>query len=282
VRTRLPSLTALLLGPLLATAASAHQHWLAPELYDPSPGQAVSVRAFAGTGFRGEAKVWAPERCVRLTARTARLVDLARGGSPGGESWARFAASDGGGAMLAYESTFVPIALPGREFDEYLEEEGLTGPAAARRASPSSAPVRERYRRCAKAWLSGNEAKRATTPMGLPLELVPLDVPGLARPLRVRVLAEGRPLAGALVRSWRAPFDEAGRPRDAATRDSVAITWEARTDTRGEVVVPCAEPGEWLVATVDMRPSGDPAAAEWESTWASLTFARAIGARARR
>jgi uncharacterized GH25 family protein len=263
----------------LAAPAVAHEYWLAPARYDAPPGESVIVRAFAGTGFRGELKPWAPERCVRLVARAARLTDLARGAAPGAERWTRFATADSGGAMLAFESSFTPIELAADAFDAYLAEEGLTGPAAARRASPSRAPVRERYRRCAKAWLAGSDAARATTPIGLPLELVPLALPGGEPALRVRLLAEGRPLAGALVRSWRAPLDAAGYPRDPATRDSSAVAWEARTNARGEATVPCAEPGEWLVATVDMRRSREPGAAEWESTWASLTFARPGGAR---
>jgi hypothetical protein len=34
------------------------------------------------------------------------------------------------------------------------------------------------------------------------------------------------------------------------------------------------ESGEWLVSLVDMVPSAEPSEADWESTWASLTFAR--------
>ena len=271
---------ALLLACAWAPLTSAHQYWLAPARYDAPPGEPVTVRAFAGTGFRGEWKPWAPDRCVRFVARAARAVDLGRGAPVGEEAWARFAASDGGGAMLAYESNFVPIALTSDAFDEYLHEEGLTGPAEARRKSASRDTVRERYRRCAKTWLAGSIAARATAPVGLPLEIVPLSAPGNAATLPVRVLAEGHPLAGALVRAWRSPLTGDGTPLDAAKRDSVGMTWEARTGRRGEVTVPCSAAGEWLLSVVDMRPSRDPGAAEWESTWASLTFVRKATPRA--
>jgi|SRR5262245_1967000 len=264
---------ALLFAGVCAAPASAHQYWLAPSRYDAPAGEIVTLRVFAGTGFRGEWKPWSPIRSVRFVARTDRIIDLTRGASLGSDQWARFATKDDHGVMLAYESTFVPITLPSREFDEYLHEEGLTAAAEARRKSVARDSVRERYRRCAKSWLAGDEVARATKPMGQPLEVVPLSLPGSEPTLRVRVLSEGKPLAGALVRTWRAPLDR-GVPSDAADRDSVGVALEARTDPRGEVTVRCEVAGEWLVSVVDMRPSRDKGAAEWESTWASLTFVR--------
>src|SRR3954466_5127649 len=93
-----PALTFL---ALFAVPVSAHQYWLAPTHYDPSPGVAVEVGAFAGTGFRGEPKPWSPARVLRFVARTSKLIDISRGASPGSTTWARFAPADGGGAMLA-------------------------------------------------------------------------------------------------------------------------------------------------------------------------------------
>src|SRR5438034_99641 len=94
--------------------------------------------------------------------------------------------------------------------------------------APGSAARRCRSRRCAKAGLAGTDATRATRAVGMPLELVPEAAPGAAPSLRVRVLAEGRPLAGALVRVWRTPLDASGLPRDPAARDSVGPSWQVR------------------------------------------------------
>src|SRR5881628_1823158 len=163
---------------LTAGPAEGHQFWLAPSEYVAPPGRALEIRAFAGTGFRGEAKPWSPAHCVRFVARTARLLDLTRAASPGDFVWARFAASDAGGAMLAFESGFTPIELPATQFNAYLEEEGLAGPLAERRRSGVDKPGRERYRRCAKAWLGGQDVARAIAAVGLPLEIVPLVIPG--------------------------------------------------------------------------------------------------------
>ncbi len=268
---------ALLLPALPARPAFAHEYWLAPARYDVRPQPPVELGAIAGTGFRGERKPWSPARCVRFVARAERTLDLARGATSGEDVWARFAPADDGGAMLAFESGYIPIELPGPQFDAYLAEEGLRAPLAARRRAGTHGAGRERYRRCAKAWLSGRDADRATEPVGLPLEIVPHALPGSGPALRVRVLLNGQPLPGARVKSWRSPLGPAGDPLDPSARDSVAIAYEVATDARGEVTVPCAAQGEWLVSVVDMQPCRDRAVADWESTWSSLTFARLAG-----
>jgi len=152
-----PFVLVLATATLGVSPARAHQYWLAPTRYDAKPHQPVDVGAFAGTGFRGEAKPWSPGRCVRFVARTTRLIDLSRAGAPGETAWTRFAPADDGGAMLAYESDFAPIELAADLFDAYLAEEGLTGPLAARRKAGTHAAGRERYRRCAKTWLAGRD-----------------------------------------------------------------------------------------------------------------------------
>lgn len=261
----------------VAAPGTAHQYWLSPSHYSPAPGELVDVAACSGTGFRGEARAWAPERCVEFSFHTNRAFALGVLAAEGSAVWARQAFSDGGGTWLQYQSNHASIELPGAEFDAYLTEEGLYGPLAERRRSPRAGVVRERYRRCAKAWFRGSDARRASRPLGQPLELVPLSRPGEAASLTVRVLWRGRALAGAIVQTWRQPLGADGRPRAVAERDSVGRVEQARSDARGEVRLGVAEPGEWLVSTVHMVPSADTTLADWESTWASLTFARHAG-----
>jgi hypothetical protein len=267
---------------LRSTSAGAHQFWLVPSHYDALPGRLIEIGAVAGTGFRGERQPWVPSHAVHFEARAARTIDLVRAASMGDVAWARFAPSDGGGAMIAFESGFTPIELPGPVFDAYLEDEGLAEPLAARRRAGDALPGRERYRRCSKTWLAGREVRRATDPIGLPLEILPLSVPGAAPSLRVRVLWNGRPLTGALIKTWRSPLAADGEPRDVETRDSLVIAARLWTDERGEATVACAAPGEWLVSLVHMVPSTAPPEADWESTWASLTFVRLTDSRALR
>jgi uncharacterized GH25 family protein len=265
---------ALLLAVAVPAPAPAHEYWLAPSRYAAPANTPVELSAIAGTGFRGDRKPFAPQHTVRLAVIVAKPLDLTRVAKPGDVTWARFAPADDRGALFAYQSDFTPITLPAADFDRYLGLEGLDGPLAARRRAADGSTGRERFRRCAKAWLAGHDAARATAAVGLPLEIVPLAAPGTDAMLRVRVLWQGRPLAGALLKAWRAPLAAARTPTDAEDRDSVAVAWQARTDARGEVNARVATAGEWLLSVVHMEPSAARAEADWESTWASLTFAR--------
>lgn len=271
-------LTVLVLATLasltLGRCARAHEYWLSPSRYDARAGETLTIGALAGEGFRGEWKPWSPGRAVRFVARTDRLVDLARGARAGASPWVSFAPQDDAGALLAYESSWIPIELPADQFDAYLEEEGFVAPLAARRAAGEAGPGRERYRRCAKAWLAGADPGRATQPLGLPLEIVPLASPGSAATLRVRVLADGRPVQGLRVTAWRSDLASGNSPRDPARTGASPEAARAVTDRRGEAVIPCAAAGEWLLGAVRMQACPDRAIADWETTWASLTFAR--------
>jgi uncharacterized GH25 family protein len=78
--------------------------------------------------------------------------------------------------------------------------------------------------------------------------------------LTVRVLADGQPLRGALVRVWR---QLPGQPAQVFTFHS---------NQNGRVLFKLDGAGSYLVSTVRMVPAPDPKAADWQSTWATLTF----------
>ena len=271
-RRALPALL-LLAG---AAPAGAHEFWLSPSRYSAVAADTVSVGAQVGTGFRGEAKPYAASRVQTLVAVGARRIDLAKVGLNGDFVFARWITGDGGGQLVGYQSDFATIELPAREFDRYLELEGLDAPLAARRGLGARAgPGRERYARCPKTWIAGSEPRRAGVWIGLPIEIAPLGDPGAAGPLRVAVRWRGRPLAGALVGAWNMPLAAGLAPRDPAARDSVPPLVRVRTGRDGVAVLPLERAGEWMIATVQMVPCAERAVADWESWWASLTFARA-------
>jgi uncharacterized GH25 family protein len=263
-----------LIASLAAQPAEAHEFWLSPSTYRPAAGDLVSVSMIVGTGFRGEVKPYATPRTVRFVLRGARDNDLSALPTNGDPVSARFKVASGDGQLLAYESNFASIELPARDFDAYLKLEGLDLPLAARvRLGAAEGPGHERYARCSKAWIGTGAAARATAPVGLTMEIVPLADPAVAEKLPVRVLFHGQPLAGALLRAWNRPLLGAG-PADPAARDSLGPVIQMRTDAKGEALLAARATGEWMVSAVHMEPSSDPAAADWQSWWASLTFAR--------
>ncbi len=266
------------------SSAGAHEFWLAPSTYRAGVGDTLTVAAFVGTGFRGDRVPYAATRTVRFDLRARRALDLGKAGMNGSLTFARWIVGEGDGAMVAYQSDFMAIELPAAEFDHYLALEGLDGPRAARaRLGGRAGPGRERFSRCAKLWIAGTAgrggtakaAPRALEPVGLPLEIVPLADPGGAQErLAVRVLWRGRPLADALVRVWYRPLASHWSPSDPAARDSVGAATESRAGRDGVATLRITAPGECLLSVVHMVPSAERSSADWDSYWASLTFAR--------
>jgi uncharacterized GH25 family protein len=264
----------LLVGAFVSANAQAHEFWLSPNRYRAAAGDTIEVTAHIGTGFRGELKPYAASRVVHFSLRHARSIDIAHLARNGDAVMARFLLPDQGGALLAYEGDFADLELPGPQFDAYLALEGLQEPLAARRKTGASTPGRERYARCGKTWISGADPARLLAPAGLTFELTPLADPTRASEVRVRATYRGRALAGALVRAWRRPLATGAQPFDPAARDSVPPVAQARTGRDGVAALVLSGGGEWLLSAVHMVPSADPREADWESLWASLTFAR--------
>lgn len=261
-------LSLLLLPP---GAARAHEYWLEPSKYTAVANDTVIVRAFVGTGFRGELKPYAPTRIVRLELHAGTRRDLAGLAVNGDLAWARFLVPDDRGAVVAYQSNFAALEMEPAKFDAYLAVEGLDEARAAFAQHRSTSPVRELYARCCKTWIAGRDVARVQATLGLRHEIVALDDPLRAARLRVRVLFDGKPRAQALVRAWRT-----AEVQHAAERDSVGPEIEVRTGPDGGATLDVSRPGEWLVSTVHMLPSSL-RHADYESYWASLTFVRPAG-----
>lgn len=248
----------------LSTGAAAHDFWIEPTAYRPSAGEAVGLRLRVGEGFRGDPVPRDSDRIesfVLLDATGSRAVPGMEGADPAGLA----ALHTGGTHVVAYRSRRSALALPGDRFDAYLAEEGLDRALEARaKATDRAAPVREVYSRCAKALLApaGESTEGYDRIAGLRLELVPEADPfrlPQGGELPVRLLFDGLPLEGVLV----AAIPSADPSRRMA----------ARTDAEGRVVFRIEAPGPWLVKAVHMVPAPDGLEADWESLWASLTFA---------
>jgi uncharacterized GH25 family protein len=256
-----------LLALLLAGPVSAHDFWIEPSTYTPAANQVVSVRLLVGQKFRGEPI----PRTAALFEKFALVTpqgDSAIPGREGGDPAGLVRVGSPGLATLVYRSRNSAVSLDAEKFEKYLVDEGLDTVAAARRKrGETDKPVRELFARCAKSLLSvGDGAQGADRPLGLTLELVAEKSPyavwqasPAAAPaaLPLRLLYEGRPLAGALVVAF--PYDAP----DAAQ--------SVRTDAGGRAAIDISRRGRWLVKAVHMIPSAS-LEADWQSLWASLTF----------
>jgi uncharacterized GH25 family protein len=265
MKRRLLSLT--LLALLSAVSLSAHDFWIEPSTFHPAPGQRVVVRLRVGQHFRGDPVPRDPALLRRFSLIGPAGGEAPVPGIPGGEPAGYATAAAPGLSLLTYASGRSSVELDAAKFETYLSDEGLEKISALRaRKGQSAEPVKEVFSRCAKAVLAvgggvggGVGFDRV---LGLTLELVPEKDPttlSAGGELPVRLLWQGKPLAGALV---------VAMPRE---QPDARVT--ARTDPAGRARLRLDRPGVWLVKAVQMIPApADAGGADWESFWASLTF----------
>lgn len=254
-----------------ASVARAHDFWIEPSTFTPAPGQRVAMRLRVGQGLQGDPVPRDPALVVRfVTVGPSGEAPVA--GVPNTEPAGFTAFPAAGLYTVAFESRRAPVELDGAKFESYLKEEGLESIAALRaRKGRSGAGAKEVFSRCAKSLIAAGGAAGPgfDRVLGQRLELVaeknPYGFKGSGE-LPVRLLYEGKPLAGALIVAIR-------RGQPGAPAAKVAV----RSDAKGRATLKLDKPGLWMVKAVHMIPAPPDSGAEWESFWASLTFALPLG-----
>ena len=261
----------------------AQQLWLAPSSYRVAVGTAVPLQVMIGDNFAGKAWAKPTRRVLRFVrygptsptdSTDLRPALLADSLAP----TLRYPAA--GTHVLALTSQLAYLELPAAEFTAYLRQEGLGETLRQRQEAgvATTQPGREAYRRYAKALVMATQGPHpppaaADTAfrrvLGLALELVPEQNPYRLRPgaaLTVRVLHQGQPMPGALVRVWQAAASPAKQSETPAV-----TSFTTRANAQGRVLLRVPGPGPYLLATVHMEPALA-ARADWLSSWATLSF----------
>ncbi len=233
----------------LATSTFAHDYILdaGPTLEGQTP--VFGLVAHDRERERRESRPETLTRLDRLVEGTLRPVEPTEG------SWGTVPEADVA-TVVVYENAGAAIELPWPRFRDYVASEGDARMLAVV-DSLAREPQHEHYRRSLKLLL-GVEHEGWDVVAGLPLEIVPLRRPGSRRRMRVRLLASGRPVAGARVRA----FPLAGHADD----DAVVAT----TDDDGVATLRLRDRSlDWVYAAVTMthEPDRDPA---WHSIWTTL------------
>ncbi len=255
---------------LVANTVRAEDYWLEFQPLQPAPGSELAVSLWLGKSFIPEAQqAMQQARTVALRHITsAGDVDLLPSTRDGATPLLRLHLVQPGGHLLSLERDAARVQLRARNFNRYLEDEGLLVPLTARRrAGERWSRGKERYSRYLKAFVQVGELTDgvSTRILGQRLELVPerdLAELKIGEKLGVRVLFEGRPLAGAQVEAFtRGPAD------------SHPLGPPASSDHTGRVEFTLSEPGTVLLRTVHMQRCIGCDDAQWESFWAAYSFA---------
>ncbi|GGG47388.1 DUF4198 domain-containing protein [Hymenobacter glacieicola] len=258
---------------LIAGTALANEFWLEPAQFFVLPGATVHVRRLTGPDFRGQAWAGRSNRVTQLLhyAPGAEAANLLPPATPPDTLATTLTLRQSGTHLVALVTNNAFTTLPAAQFTAYLQTEGLDYALAQRQLrGQTGQPGREAYRRCAKTLIQVGPAAAPDTArtwarvVGQPLELIPeQNPPALASGagLTVRVLAEGRPVAGQMLRLWyRGPTS---LPRVIST---------LRSNQNGRVLFRLSGAGEYLVGAVRMVPAPATQSADWQSTWSTLTF----------
>ncbi|HEX7878005.1 MAG TPA: hypothetical protein VF720_01270, partial [Candidatus Eisenbacteria bacterium] len=141
---------------LAPSPAVAHEYWLSATRYRAARGEPVAISAWVGTGFRGDPKLYAASRTASLEMLTDRRIDLTPLAAEADSHFCRVQAPDDSGFVVAFLSNYSVVDLEGPRFEDYLKTEGLDEIVAIRhQRGEQQKRGTERYRRCAKTWITG-------------------------------------------------------------------------------------------------------------------------------
>ena len=244
---------------LCAGPAFAHDTWLLPATFHVEPGGTIVLDMTSGMAFpKPESPVKADRIAasgIRLGGQTAVLEPQAPTASALRLSGKAAAA---GIATLWAVSKPRTLTLKADEVKHYLEEVGA--PASVAERWRKQQRWRESYTKLAKTYVAvGSVADDMSwqEPVGLALEMIPLQGPADLRPgtqFAVRVLRGGKPLPGL---SLSAAGPGPGNP----------LT--AHTDSDGRAVFRLDRAGPWLLrGTLIEESSGSDR--DWDSLFATL------------
>lgn len=244
---------------LLSLPAPAHEFWLWPAPFAPAVGGTVTLEMMVGEQFHGERIAMTPAHAAAMRLYTKDLVHPA---PLSGRSFTR-----AGTHLIAFDSQPARLTLSADKFHAYLHEEGLDDIIARReQAGTASQPGRERYRRHVKTLLRVGGKSDATyaTQTGQRLEILPLSDPLRSRAgdtQGFRILFDGQPLAGALVKAWH-------------RQGAQTMQIRTRTTAQGDAHFALPYAGPWMISVVHMIAAEGDEDVDWDSFWGNLTFER--------
>jgi len=266
------SVRAIALAYFTSTAVAGHDFWLQPAVYRGQPDVPMPMTLLIGHGPERQRSRIAQTRITRFEAVTPEggSIDLRNTlhlGVPSSDGTLNLQ-KPGTYVLLLETDDQAKSFLPALRFNEYLLAEGLTLAVAQReRTHRMDADGSENYRRIAKSIvqvgsMDFQQGGHVTAPLGLSLEIVP-EVDPYALPqadaLPIRVIDEGRPLEGALVKLTNIDHDA----------DPTEVH---RTDKDGRAIFKMPTGGNWLLNVVWTKPQPPSRDTDFETIFSSLSF----------
>lgn len=242
----------------------AHEFWLQPDKYRYQPGETAVIDFRIGENFTGE--FWDLDRhqvvSLKWYSRNAEKDLKAQVKKQKGKNVALPALAPGT-HLVALQSNAAFIELSGRQFNDYLLEDGIDHVLSQRKKNNDTTRARELYTRYAKLLLQTGPSPDNTFQrrVNFPIEIVPLQNPYNLTSgdyLDCRVMLNQQVLPHQKVKVW-------------SFIGNRIFLQNLFTEKDGTVRFPLSSKGPWMVSTVVMEKSKRPEA-DYESKWASLVF----------
>jgi len=269
---RIARASLLAIVALVATAGllAAHDMFLRPATHFAAPNSRVLVRLLNGTFSKSENAITRDRLLdVAIVSPSGRAkLDTTLWSVAGDTSTFTLQTGAPGTYVLGASTRPRILGLPPEDFNQYLADDGMPDELAARKKDGTiNQPSRERYHKHVKALVQVGDTpdNGYGTILGYPAELVPLQNPYTLKPgatLEVKALVDGNPIANQFIQyGGRTPRE--GRVAQRSTR----------SDAQGVARIPLDRVGTYYVKFIDMRRVSGDAEANYESKWATLTFA---------
>ncbi|MBS1825796.1 MAG: DUF4198 domain-containing protein [Acidobacteria bacterium] len=252
---------------LMAGAAWAHDLYLMPANFSLAAAGSLRVVYQNGDAFPVGSSNVKPERLRNTRAlMKAGKAEFEGITAEAKQTVASVRLPGEGTAVLTSQTVPNFIELAPAKFASYLKHENLGHVAVWREKNgEASKPGRERYSKYVKSLVAVGKADGFYgEKTGLTIEIVPEADPFAVKAggeLPVQVLFRGKPAVDVAVESaW-------------LVGGKAVVKVVGRTDAEGRVKVPVKAVGPHRLHAIVMERCADAKAADWESFWASLTFA---------
>ncbi len=257
-------LISLFLGLFIFGSGMAHDFWMQAHPYYTVPGQTVELSLHVGNDFVGDSLPNIASLYQSFSIYQAgKESEVA--GAMGRDPAGYFIPDEEGTYLIGYQSVFNTTAIDFDTFMKYLDQEGLDAAKTtilAAREKPDR--IKERYMRHVKSLVQvGDHHERDDSRLiiGHDLELVPQINPYLLQrgdALELSLNYLGKPVQDILVIAF--------------SQHQPERVQRVRSDDSGRVSIKLDQGGPWLIKAVKIKRLIDQEQ-EWESHWASLTFA---------
>jgi len=264
------SLLSVFFISLISVSVSAHEMWIQPLQFSSKLDDKILANEVIGQNFKGNNYAYLPKSFSRLNislGNTTRAITSRLGDLPAIQETSL---GEGLHVITAETPLSELVYTDPQVFLNFLKIDGLPWVLAEhkKRGLPDSG-FKEVYRRSPKALIKVGHGKGQDRAFGLPLEWVVKTNPYTSKgDIHAQLLWQGKPAANMYVNVFNKPNKN--------SKDSELIKSAFYTDANGNVVIPRAKGGLFLVNSVKMvvpdEETMQSTKAVWETIWGSLTY----------